>query len=67
MAVPGNKEYVITFRKENGEVYAEVFRTMKHFCRWFNESERDRVIGIEEVDGDPYYDKYFKNKERSRK
>lgn len=47
--------------KDQYEVYALKFRTMKQFSDWFNEDPGSIIIfSIVEVEGDPRYDKYFK-------
>ena len=68
-----NREFIVTYSllandhndpedpKDLYEAHVLKFRTMKHFSDWFNEDPGSIIIfSIVEVEGDPRYNKYFK-------
>ncbi len=66
-----NREFVIEYctnveKRVPYSVKDVTVRTMKHFHDWFNSLEEPiLIISITERAGDPRYDKYFKDKERT--
>lgn len=64
-----NREFLITYYRKDADVEdIRRFRTLKHLSDWFNSNiEPIVIIGIQEIPGDPWYDKYFKKGEGNEK